>query len=96
MQQKEEKKELTPKQQTRRKLNYSINQYRVAVKWLRDARIYKNTFSGNLTIDGKQWKDSIEGELAGDAQFAYIEAASAVLYWRKQINKYTKEGMENA
>ena len=85
---------ITPEESYRIRLNYSIKQYRTAVRWLRDARVYKSSYRGDLTFEGKSWKDDIEGELAFDSNVAYREAASSVLYWRKRINHYNYRLMQ--
>lgn len=64
--------------------------YRSAIRWLRDARNYKNMFVGKVTSTGEVWEDGVEGELASDAMVAYDEAASAVLRWRSKIEEYKK------
>lgn len=74
----------------REKLNKAVAQYRMAVRWLKDARIYYNAYSQELTFDGKVWKGNSEGELAKDSQKAYNEAISTVLYWRKKIDSINK------
>jgi len=82
--------------ETDRKLKYAIQQYRVSVRWLRDASIYKQKFSGDVAYNGEVWKEGIEAELAKDAQKAWNEAVSTVLYWRGQINKYNDSLMKMA
>ena len=76
----------TPEEEARGKLRYRVKQYRIAIRWLRDAKHYKNTYASELTFEGKPWKDSAEGELAQDALKAYKEAVASVLYWRRLIN----------
>ena len=90
------KQELTPEQQFKKRLKHATNQYRIAVRWLRDARIYKQNFAQQLTFEGKAWKDTPESELAEDAQKAYTEAVNGVLYWRRQIDTLNKNLMDLA
>ena len=80
------RKEFTPEQELKQKLRYSINQYRISVRWLRDAKTYKREFAEHLTFDGKVWQDTPEADLAEDAKKAYNEAIRSVLYWRGQID----------
>lgn len=94
MQTEQKERELTPKEKLKNSLNYSIRQYRIAVRWLRDARIYRGFYSGDLTFEGKSWKDTVEGELATDASRAYREATAGVLFWRKKINHYNNKLIE--
>jgi hypothetical protein len=74
-------------QELKGRLKHSTTQYRVAVRWLRDAKIYKQNFAQHMTSDGKTWKDGPESELAQDAHKAFIEAVNGVLYWRRQIDE---------
>lgn len=67
----------------KKELNSAISKYRAAVKWLRDARTYKMTFSA------ESWKES-ESEISKDSERAYKEAINSVLYWRKK-----KDGLQN-
>jgi hypothetical protein len=83
--------EITPKLKLKKSLNYSIKQYKFAVRWLGDAKRYLHTYSGDLTMSGQTWKDGIDGELAEDANKAYKEAARNVLFWRKKITEYNEK-----
>ena len=87
----DEHKELTPRQILQGKINNAIARYRKAVRWLREARLYKNTFSENMTSDGRVWNSSKEGEIAEDANLAYDEAVADVLYWRSRMLMLRKE-----
>ena len=91
-----QEKELTPEQKLKRKLKYSINQYRIAVRWLRDARIYKQSFADKLAYNGQPWQAGPEAELADDAQKAYDEAVKGILYWRRQIDECNDKLMDLA
>jgi len=77
-------------EQESKQLKNSIAQYKSAVRWLRDARVYQSAYASDLTFEGKTWKNSEEGELAQDARKAYVEAVSNVLFWRKQVDKYKR------
>lgn len=79
-----------------KELKYCIGQYRTAVRWLRDARTYKDKYAQNLTSTGKSWKEGNEGELAKDSVKAYNEAVSGVLYWRRKINSCNEKLMNLA
>ena len=89
-------KELTPEEMLRGRLRFNTRQYRIAVRWLRDARGYYRQYSSELTYDGKNWKDNAEGELAKDAQKAYTEAIASVLRWRRLITECNESLMDLA
>lgn len=83
----EKQKEDTEEQKERKKLWYYTSQYRIAIRWLRDAKLYKQNHASDLTYDGKPWKENKEAEIGADSVRAYSEAVASVLAWRSRINK---------
>jgi hypothetical protein len=88
--------EPSQKEILQKELRFCTNQYRIAVRWLRDAKVYKQAHVQDLTFEGKAWKGSQEGDLATDASKAYSEAVSGVLHWRRRINNCNEKLMDLA
>ena len=72
------------KEELQKELKFYINQYRIAVRWLRDVRLYKATYGQETTYEGKSWKG--DNELAEDSTRAYDEAVSTLLHWRRKVD----------
>ena len=87
---------LTPVEVERKKLRFCLGQYRIAVRWLRDAKMYRQDHASDLTYGGKSWKPNEEGSLAEDAARAWKEAVAGVLTWRRRIDACNERLMDLA